>query len=124
MLSKEEMYVRRIMQVLEHKIPNMNRKAISSIVGDITQADFEKLAETIAVMRAKYLFKVVELTRLDKSELTVKRYAEVRHSKLAFEEAIDSFNQLKRALERGHFRLYEIIDDTDTESDADGQNGE
>ena len=98
---------RRMMQIIEHKIPEMNNKAITEIVGDVHQKDFEMLAETIAVMRAQYLKKVVELARLDKSDLDVKTYTEVRHLKLAFQESIESFNQLKHALERGHFKLSE-----------------
>lgn len=107
MSSNDKKRSRRIMQGIEHRIPNMNNKAIAEIVGEIHEADFETLAETIAIMRAQYLKKVVALARLDKSKLNVNAYAEVRKLKLAFEESIESFNQLKHALERGHFKLAE-----------------
>ena len=81
----------------------MKNKAITDIVGDIHEADFETLAETIAVMRAQYLKQVVELSRLDKSDLNVNTYAEVRKLKLAFEESIESFNQHETCLRTWSF---------------------
>jgi len=124
MTHQKEIQVRKIMHKIEHKIPEMNNKAISEIAGDIYQADFELLAESIAIMRAQYLKKVVDLARTEQSQLSASSFNEVRDYKLAFEEAIDSFNQLKRALQRGHFNLadeslLENIEDKDLWDDSE-----
>ncbi|MBF0266292.1 MAG: hypothetical protein HQL46_13590 [Gammaproteobacteria bacterium] len=105
MTHSKETQVRKVMYKIEHKIPDMNNKAISEITGEIYQADFELLAESIAIMRAQYLKKVVDIAREDQSKLSASSFNEARECKLAFQEAIESFNQLKRALHRGHFTL-------------------
>lgn len=105
MAGEKEIEIRRMMQNFEHQIAEMNSTAISEIAGDIKESDFLQLAQSISILRAKYLKEALMIAHADKDNLTHKLCEEVKSSRQAYEEAIKSFDQLKHALQRGYFNL-------------------
>ncbi len=105
MSDEQEAQIRRMMQKFEHQISEMNSTAITDIAGDISEEDFLKLARSISILRAKYLKDVLGMARADENTLDRKLCYEVRQARLAYEEAVESFDQLKHALQRGYFNL-------------------
>jgi len=105
MSDEQEIQVRRMMQKFEHQISEMNSSAITDIAGDISEEDFLNLARSISILRAKYLKDVLGMARADENALDRKLCYEVRQARLAYEEAVESFDQLKHALQRGYFNL-------------------
>lgn len=105
MSGEKEIQIRRMMQQFEHQITEMNSIAISEIAGDIKQSDFLKLANSISILRAKYLKDVLLMAHAEESHLNKKLCHEVKEAREAYQEAIESFDQLKHALERGYFKL-------------------
>jgi hypothetical protein len=107
MSGESEIEIRRMMQQFEHEISEMNSAAITEIAGDIKRSDFLELAQSISVLRAKYLRDVLMFAHADKDNLTYKLCHEVKEAREAYQEAIESFDQLKHALQRGYFNLVE-----------------
>ena len=105
MSGEKEIEIRRMMQQFEHQISEMNSQQISLRAGDITQADFLSLAKAISILRAKYLKGVLGLARAEEDKLTINLCLETRKARIAYEEAVESFDQLKHALQRGYFNL-------------------
>ena len=105
MSEEKEIEIRRMMQQFEHQISEMNSKEITERAGDIRQSDFLHLAKAISILRAKYLKDVLQIARADEDTLTLQLCLETRKARIAYEEVIESFEQLKHALERGYFNL-------------------
>lgn len=105
MSGEIEIEVRRIMQQFAHQISEMNSQYISEIAGDIRKSDFLELARSISILRAKYLRDVLQIAHADENQLTNKLCHEVKEAREAYQEAIESFDQLKHALQRGYFNL-------------------
>ena len=106
MSGEKEIQIRRMMQRFEHQISEMNSTSITEIAGDIRQSDFLELANSISILRAYYLKDVLKLAHADAEQLTG-LCVEVKKAREAYEEAIQSFEQLKHALQRGYFNLLE-----------------
>ena len=85
----------------------MNSSAITEVAGDIKQSDFLALAQSIAILRAKYLKNVLMIAHSDEEHLTTSLCEDVRKYRQAYAEAIEGFDQLKHALQRGYFNLIE-----------------
>lgn len=105
MSDEKEIQIRRMMQQFDHQISDMNSSAITDIAGDIKKSDFLDLAQSISILRARYLNDVLQLAHADKNQLVNKLCDEVREARVAYEEAINGFGQLKHALQRGYFNL-------------------
>ncbi|MCG8007512.1 MAG: hypothetical protein N0C81_07695 [Candidatus Thiodiazotropha lotti] len=105
MSGEREIKVRRLMQSFEHQISEMNSHAIKEIAGDIKKSDFLELAQSISILRAKYLKDVLMIAHADEEHLTNKLCYETKEAREAYLEAIESFDQLKHALQRGYFNL-------------------
>ena len=105
MSGEREIEIRRMMQSFEHQIAQMNSQAITEIAGDIKKSDFLELANSISILRAKYLKDVLTIARADENQLTNKLCYETREAREAYLEAIESFEQLKHALQRGYCNL-------------------
>ena len=107
MAGEREIEIRRMMQHFEHQIAEMNSEAISKIAGDIKQSDFLGLAQAISILRAQYLKDVMQIAHADKENLNHNICEQVKLSRIAYEEAVKSFDHLKHALQRGYFNLIE-----------------
>jgi len=105
MSGEREIEIRRMMQQFEHQISEMNSKEISERAGDIKKSDFLNLAKAISILRAEYLKGVLHISRVEEDELTLQLCMENRNSRIAYEEVMESFEQLKHALQRGYFNL-------------------
>ncbi len=105
MSGEREIEIRRMMQQFEHQISEMNSKEISERAGDIKKSDFLHLAKAISILRAEYLKGVLHIARADEDILTLQLCLDSRKSRIAYEEAKESFEQLKHALQRGYFNL-------------------
>lgn len=105
MSGEKEIQIRRMMQQFEHQISEMNSASITEIAGDIRKSDFLDLAQSVSVLRARYLKDVLQMAHADDTQLTNSLCFEVRQSREAYQEAIESFEQLKHALQRGYFNL-------------------
>lgn len=105
MSGEQELEVKRMMQKFGHQISVMNSQQISDIAGDISQEDFLNLANAISILRAKYLKGVLQIARVEEDRLTINLCLETRKARIAYEEALESFEQLKHALQRGYFNL-------------------
>jgi hypothetical protein len=107
MSGEKEIEIKRMMQQFEHEISELNSTAISELAGDISKSDFLQLAKAVSIIRAKYLKQVLEIARVKEDELSFNLCLETRKKRIAYEEVIESFDQLKHALERGYFNLVE-----------------
>lgn len=105
MSAEKEIEIRRMMQQFEHQISKMNSEEITKIAGDIKKTDFLDLARSISILRASYLKDVLLIARADEAHLTIQLCEETRKARMAYEEAVESFDQLKHALQRGYFNL-------------------
>ncbi len=107
MAGEREIEIRRLMQQFEHQIQQMNSVAITEIAGDIKKSDFLKLAKAIALLRASYLKQVLAIAHASEPELSSGLCEEAKKKRAAYVEAIEGFDQLKHALQRGYFNLIE-----------------
>lgn len=107
MSGEKEIEIRRLMQQFEHQISQMNSVAITEIAGDIKKSDFLKLAKAIAVLRAIYLKQVLAIAHASSTELSSELCEQAKNRRKAYLEAIEGFDQLKHALQRGYFNLVE-----------------
>ena len=107
MSGEKEIEIRRMMQQFEHQISSMNSQSITEIAGDIKKSDFLNLAKSISILRAKYLKNVLVMARADEADLTEELCEQTRKARVSYQEAIESFDQLKHALQRGYFNLIE-----------------
>ncbi len=105
MSDENEFQVRRLMQQLEHQFVEINKRNISDIAGDITEQDFNKLAEAISLCRANYLKEVLQMANTDDGSLCECLSDQVRNQRVLYEEAMQGFAALRHALERGYFVL-------------------
>jgi len=105
MSDDNELQVRRLMQRLEHQFVKINKRNISDIAGDITEQDFNKLAEAISLCRANYLKEVLQMANTDDGSLCERLSDQVRNQRVLYEEAMQGFAALRHALERGYFVL-------------------
>lgn len=105
MSAEKEIQIRRMMQQFGHQISEMNSTCITEIAGDIKQSDFLNLAKSISIMRARYLKKVLQVAHADETALSNELCQGVKEARLAYEEVLESFEQLKHALQRGYFNL-------------------
>jgi len=105
MSGEKEIAIKRMMQKFDHEIGELNSSAITELAGDIRQSDFLHLAKAVAVIRAKYLKQVLAIARAEEDQLSFNLCLETRKMRIAYEEVIESFDQLKHALERGYFNL-------------------
>lgn len=105
MSGEREIEITRLLQQFEHEMSEMNSTAITEIAGDIKKSDFLDLAKSISILRAKYLKDVLMIAHADESHLTNKLCYDVREARVAYQEAIKSFDHLKHALQRGYFNL-------------------
>ncbi len=105
MSGENETEIRRLMQQFEHQISLMNSSTISEIAGNIKKSDFLNLAQSIAVLRARYLKYVLQMAHADESNLDIQLCEEAKKWRNAYLEAIEGFDQLKHALQRGYFNL-------------------
>lgn len=101
--SNDEAKVRRLFQEVEHSIKSINREEISAITGVVSKKAFVDVASTTAKLRAHYLSKVVELQSTE--EIQPSDISILRGSRLMYEEALEGFNALQHALDRGYFDL-------------------
>ena len=93
---------RRFLDELEHGIRMVNREIIHEKIPEITKDYFLKMAVMTSRVRAEYLgaaFELVESSSLVPSEEVV---AELRAKRERYEEAVEAFEALKRAIERGY----------------------
>ena len=93
---------RRFLDELEHGIRMVNREIIHEKIPEITKDYFLKMAVMTSRERAEYLgaaFELVETSSLVPSEEVV---AELRAKRERYEEAVEAFEALKRAIERGY----------------------
>lgn len=105
MSDEVEIKTRRLMQQLEHRFVEINKRNISEIVGEIREKDFIKLAETISVCRANYLKEVLKMANSEAGEFDDSLSQRVNKQRLLYEEAMLGFDALRHALERNYFGL-------------------
>lgn len=105
MSDEAEIKVRRLMQQLEHRFIEINKRNIGDIAGEIREKDFMKLAEVISVCRANYLKEVLQMANSEDGTLSARLSEQVHKQRLLYEEAMQGFDALRHALERGYFSL-------------------
>lgn len=102
-----EAQVRRTLQRFEHDITETNRRHFEANVGSVQHADFLRVAEVIAELRAQYIKAVLKVSA--EAPLAEQAgWAKTLHAyRLAYEESLAGFNELRHALERGYFTIQE-----------------
>lgn len=97
--------VRRMLQDFEHKLIEVNKRNIRSIVGEISEQDFLLLVEAISVCRARYLKDVLNMTSGRNDEMSINLSEQLLESGKIYHEAMRGFKAFRQALERGYFVL-------------------
>ena len=105
MSDEVDIKARRLMQQLEYQFVEINKRNISDIAGEIREKDFIKLADAISVCRANYLKEVLQMANNEDGTLGVRLSEQVHQYRLLYEEAMQGFDALRHALERGYFVL-------------------
>lgn len=105
-MSKEgDIKVRRLLQEFDHKLVEINKRNIRSIVGEISERDFLLLVEAISVCRARYLKQVLNLASGDIDDVSMQLSEQLLESGKIYHEAMRGFKAFRQALERGYFVL-------------------
>ncbi len=105
MSDETEIKVRRMLQALEHRIVEINKRNIREITGEIDAAQFLQFAEAISVCRARYLKAALSMVVQQDGEARIEVGADLIEARRAYHEALRGFNALKHALTRGYFVL-------------------
>lgn len=103
---RRDVEIRRLSNELEHLIKAINSAHISEEIGDVSKESFTRVAESVSLIRARYLKQVIEMQKLTGSgKLESELFSRLRSHRLAYEEALEGFNALYHALEKGYFKL-------------------
>ena len=93
---------RRFLDELEHGIRMVNREIIHEKIPEITKDHFLKFAVLTSRVRASYLGAVFELVESGANVPDDKAFASLKAKREQYEEAVEAFESLKRAIERGY----------------------
>ncbi len=99
----DNIQTRRIFQQLEHDIKTINRQKINEITGDVSKDSLNNVVTTVAILRAKYLEKVL-LLECNKS-IAPSDISSLRTARIMYEEAREAFSALQYALRQDYFTL-------------------
>jgi hypothetical protein len=105
MSEESNAQVRRLLQDFEHKVVEINKRKIREIAGEINQDDFLKMAELIAVCRARYLKDVLQISSTGEELLDEHLNDSLQQHRRSYHEAMRGFNALRHAFERGYLVL-------------------
>jgi hypothetical protein len=93
---------RRFLDELEHGIRMVNREIIHEKLPEITKDHFLKFAVLTSRVRASYLAAAFELVETNSSGPSEDVLRELKIKREMYEEAVEAFESLKRAIERGY----------------------
>jgi hypothetical protein len=93
---------RRFLDELEHGIRMVNREIIHEKIPQITKDYFLKFAVMTSRVRADYLGAAFELVEAGSSVPSEDVVASLKGKRERYEEAVEAFEALKRAIERGY----------------------
>ncbi|MFT5504031.1 MAG: hypothetical protein ACI8XC_001746 [Gammaproteobacteria bacterium] len=105
MSEESNAQIRRLLQEFEHKVVDINKRKIREIAGEINEDDFLKMAELIAVCRARYLKAVLQISSTGEEFLDDHINDSLQQHRRSYLEAMQGFNALRHALERGYVVL-------------------
>ena len=94
----------RLWQEFEQSIRELNRRYIRAATGGVRKEHFLRAAENVARLRARYLNAVLRLEAALEAP-PAPELEKVRQLRLAFEEALQGFEALRHAHERGYFEV-------------------
>jgi hypothetical protein len=94
----------RLWQEFEQSIRELNQRYIRAATGGVRKEHLLRAAENVARLRARYLSAVLKLEAAAETPPTPE-LDKVRQLRLAFEEALQGFEALRHAHERGYFDL-------------------
>lgn len=101
-----ELEIRRLGNELEHSIREINRAKIADLVGGVSKSGILDVADTVSCLRARYLKKVLELrNQFGDDSLSPETIADLRQLRESYDEALQGFDALHHALQRGYFDL-------------------
>lgn len=104
----DDIDIRRLTAELEHIIRQINQERISSVTGAIHKNDFVNVAETVSWIRARYLNQVLELRNFTQDgRIDTAHIKQLSNLRRAYEEALEGYNALNHALQRGYIDLEE-----------------
>ena len=94
----------RFWQEFEQSIRELNRRHIGAATGGVRKEHLLRAAENVARLRAGYLSAVLRLESAAEAPPTpeLEKLGQLR---LAYEEALQGFEALRHAHERGYFEL-------------------
>jgi hypothetical protein len=108
LMDRDEGDQRRLHNELEQAITKINREQIGAVVGKITKENFINVVKMVACLRARYLYTVLQLGGKCHSECIPTASAlELKSLHEAYAEAMEGFDALEHALERGYVTLSE-----------------
>jgi hypothetical protein len=105
MSEESKAQVRRLLQEFEHKVVDINKRNIREIAGEINQTDLLKMAELIAVCRARYLKAVLQISSTGEELLDDHINESLQQHRRSYHEAMRGFNALRHAFERDYLVL-------------------
>lgn len=94
----------RLWQEFEQAIRELNRQHIRAATGGVRKQHFLTAAENVARLRARYLKAVLALEAAAEAP-PAPELEKLRHLRLAYEEALQGFDALRHAHERGYFEI-------------------
>jgi len=101
---QEQRRLRGQLEQIDYTTYVANREIISSTLGKITNADFEKMAARTAQARARWIAESLRLTHSGSTAIPdqITRLAAAR---MAYEEMAEAYEGMRRMLERGYLTL-------------------
>jgi len=100
--KEQEQIAGRFLLEVEAAVIDHNRKAISAKLSVVTRAQFERLAASVAQIRADYLAAAFDC---DWSTETCLEASGIQEKRRRYEEAVAAFEALERAVKRGYVQV-------------------
>jgi hypothetical protein len=94
----------RLWQEFEQSIRELNQRYIRAATGGVRKEHLLRAAENVARLRAGYLQEVLRLGAAAEAP-PAPEIEKVKRLRLAFEEALQGFEALRHAHERGYFEF-------------------
>ncbi len=102
---QEQRRLRGQLEQIDYTTYLANREIITHTMGEITSADFEKMAARTAQARARWVAEALRLTHSGSAQPAPEHIARLTQARIAYEEIAEAYEGLRPMVERGYIPL-------------------
>lgn len=99
---QEQRRLRGQLEQIDYTAYLANREIITHTIGQVTTADFEKMAARTAQARARWIAESLRLTHAATAQPDPEHITRVSQARVAYEEMAEAYEGLRRMVERGY----------------------